>query len=80
MEDDLNFDSEEVSIDDVLEEARQGRDGSRSNDQKLSEDNDTPAAPADDVHDNILQDDHPLTDSDQDSTEIYHEGPPTKPD
>lgn len=41
---------------------------------KLAEDNDPPAAPADDTDDNPIPDDHPETDSNIDAHELYDEG------
>jgi hypothetical protein len=40
---------------------------------KLAEDNDTPAAPADDIHSTVPIDD-PATDDQLDSDELYQEG------
>jgi hypothetical protein len=41
--------------------------------QKLAEDNDSPAAPADDIH-SVSPIDEPATDSQLDSDELYQEG------
>lgn len=56
------------SADDALEPFDQTRD-----EEKLAEDGDTPAAPADDIHSDAPIDE-PATDSAMDSDELYQEG------
>ena len=62
------------STDDAMEETRENQDTVNVGQEKLAEDNDSPAAPADDSHVTPLPEDHPLNDSDIDKTEAYQEG------
>lgn len=65
------IDNDELSLDDLLEQERQK--DTAVHQQKLDEDNDTPASPADDVDDS-LPEDHQLFDISLDAHEIYDEG------
>ena len=62
------------STDDAMEDTRDNQDPTSVGQNKLPEDNDSPAAPADDPGVVPLPQDHPLKDSDIDSTEAYQEG------
>lgn len=70
MQHDLE-DDQENSVDDLLEEGRSTIFPTRWN--HLPEDNDPPASPAAAAPD-ALPTDHPTTDTDQDSNELYQEG------
>lgn len=65
-------DPQNPSVDDALEEER----SSSGNARTVDNDN-NPSAPADDVYQTTLPDDHPDTDSDMDETETYQEGLPS---
>lgn len=67
----------EISPDDALEQTRSIRVTDLNDQEELEEDNDTPAAPADDEVDAgsaHIPIDHPILDTDIDPTEIYHDG------
>jgi hypothetical protein len=60
------------SADDALE-PRNGIFNPLRDEEKLAEDNDSPAAPADDIH-SAAPIDEPATDDGMDSDELYQEG------
>ncbi len=69
----LRNDSRNRSLDDVLEEERPGKLARDVEQEPLPEDNDSPAAPARNLHASSTPEDHPLTDfADQD--QAYEEG------
>lgn len=67
-------DTNQVTADDVLEDSRQDPDQSAVGNMPLPEDNDRPAAPADDVPEPNVPTDHQETDANIDSHEAYDTG------
>lgn len=65
---------EDESLDDILESERQDKLQFEVGQTPLAEDGDTPAARPEEASSQKYTDDHPITDSDLDSTEIYNEG------
>jgi hypothetical protein len=65
--DDDNTQSADDALEPIDEDLQVGRR------EKLEEDNDSPAAPAPD-NSKLIPDDHPQTDSEVDSHELYDEG------
>jgi hypothetical protein len=64
-------DGQNQSADDMLEEERPDALNHSVGGQRLAEDNDSPAAPADDNGDEKLSADHPSHDSNVDESERY---------
>ncbi len=67
-------DIDPVSPDDELEASRVDSLNTQVGDNELPEDNDPPAADADDTDEVATDDTHPSTDSDVDETEAYDQG------
>ena len=72
MNDDNDLNDSQQSADDALEPQSDIFNPVRDED-KLAEDNDPPAAPADDIH-STAPIDEPATDAGMDSDELYQEG------
>lgn len=66
-------DSDSSSLDDMLEEQRTDRLNNHVGQDKLEEDNSSPAEPTEDSIKNRPADDHPSQDSEVDSAEKYLE-------
>jgi hypothetical protein len=67
----MDDDQQNPSADDMFEAERQDQLNHSVGDQPLAEDNDSPAAPADDNGDEKLSADHPSHDSNVDESERY---------